>query len=122
MTAALDNPRVTMEPMTDAAAPELALRTLQLTKRFGEIVAVDGVDLDVRRGEFLGVLGPSGCGKTTLLRLVAGFERPDGGGVEIDGRAVAGRAATAGGTASSSFVSVSTRVRSASMRAASSRT
>ncbi|MDQ2673409.1 MAG: ABC transporter ATP-binding protein [Chloroflexota bacterium] len=70
--------------------PELALRTLQLTKRFGEIVAVDGVDLDVRRGEFLGVLGPSGCGKTTLLRLVAGFERPDGGGIEIDGRAVAG--------------------------------
>ncbi len=89
MTTALTDEHATMAPMTETP-PELALRTLQLTKRFGEIVAVDGVDLDVRRGEFLGVLGPSGCGKTTLLRLVAGFERPDGGGIEIDGRAVAG--------------------------------
>lgn len=70
--------------------PSLALRTLSLSKSFGEVVAVDGVNLDVRRGEFLGVLGPSGCGKTTLLRLVAGFERPDVGGIEIGGRAVAG--------------------------------
>lgn len=81
---------VTMAPMVDPTHPELALRTLRLTKRFGEVAAVDDVDLDVRRGEFLGVLGPSGCGKTTLLRLVAGFERPDAGGVEIDGRVVAG--------------------------------
>ena len=80
----------TMSPMSDPPHPDLALRTLSLTKRFGEVVAVDDVDLDVRRGEFLGVLGPSGCGKTTLLRLVAGFERPDGGGIEIDGRVVAG--------------------------------
>ena len=90
MTATVGGTHARMEPMTEPSTPVLALRTLQLTKRFGEIVAVDGVDLDVRRGEFLGVLGPSGCGKTTLLRLVAGFERPDGGGVEIDGRAVAG--------------------------------
>lgn len=90
MTAAAELPGVTMEPMTQPSHPELALRTLRLSKRFGEIVAVDSVDLDVRRGEFLGVLGPSGCGKTTLLRLVAGFERPDRGGVEIDGRVVAG--------------------------------
>jgi iron(III) transport system ATP-binding protein len=76
-----------MPAMTE---PTLAMRTLALTKQFGEVLAVDGVDLDVRRGEFLGVLGPSGCGKTTLLRLIAGFERPDGGGVEIDGRAVTG--------------------------------
>ncbi|MGQ0608423.1 MAG: ABC transporter ATP-binding protein [Chloroflexota bacterium] len=67
-----------------------AFRTLALTKRFGDVTAVDRVDLDVRRGEFLAVLGPSGCGKTTLLRLVAGFERSDGGGIEIGGRVVAG--------------------------------
>ncbi len=67
-----------------------ALRTLGVRKAFGEIVAVDAVDLAVTHGEFLAVLGPSGCGKTTLLRLIAGFERPDAGGIEIGGRAVAG--------------------------------
>jgi iron(III) transport system ATP-binding protein len=76
--------------MDEMTHPGPALRTLSLTKRFGEVVAVDDVELEVQRGEFLGVLGPSGCGKTTLLRLVAGFERPDRGGIEIDGRAVAG--------------------------------
>jgi iron(III) transport system ATP-binding protein len=76
-----------MRKMTDTGP---ALRTLSLTKHFGEVVAVDDVELEVQHGEFLGVLGPSGCGKTTLLRLVAGFERPDRGGIEIDGRAVAG--------------------------------
>ena len=85
-----DSPAATMAPMTEVTEPDLALRTLALTKRFGEVVAVDDVDMEVRRGEFLGVLGPSGCGKTTLLRLVAGFERPDGGGIEIDGQAVSG--------------------------------
>jgi iron(III) transport system ATP-binding protein len=79
-----------MAPMTEVTEPDLALRTLALTKRFGDVVAVDDVALEVRRAEFLGVLGPSGCGKTTLLRLVAGFERPDGGGIEIDGIAVSG--------------------------------
>jgi len=92
VTATLEPPRATMTPMTDVPEPEtpIALRTLSLTKRFGEVVAVDDVDLAVHEGEFLGVLGPSGCGKTTLLRLVAGFERPDAGGIEIDGRVVAG--------------------------------
>ncbi len=90
MTATLERPTVTMAPMTEVTDPELALRALSLTKRFGPITAVDDVSLDVRRGEFLGVLGPSGCGKTTLLRLVAGFERPDAGGIEIAGDAVAG--------------------------------
>ncbi len=91
MTATVERPSVTMPQMSDPSdAPQLAFRTLALTKRFGDVTAVDGVDLDVRRGEFLAVLGPSGCGKTTLLRLVAGFERPDGGGIEVGGRVVAG--------------------------------
>ena len=77
----------TIPTVTD---PPLALRTLAVTKRFGTTVAVDGVDLDVGAGEFVAVLGPSGCGKTTLLRLIAGFERPDAGGIEIAGRAVVG--------------------------------
>jgi iron(III) transport system ATP-binding protein len=93
MTAMLERAASGIRPVTMPAMPEppaLALRTLALTKHFGEVTAVDAVDLDVRDGEFLAVLGPSGCGKTTLLRLVAGFERPDGGGVELGGRVVSG--------------------------------
>ena len=60
-----------------------------VTKRFDDVVAVDGLDLTVRKGEFLSLLGPSGCGKTTTLRLVAGFERPDEGEILIDGADVA---------------------------------
>jgi ABC-type Fe3+/spermidine/putrescine transport system ATPase subunit len=71
--------------MTDAPAVELQ----DVTKRFGDHVAVDGVDLEVRDGEFLSLLGPSGCGKTTTLRLIAGFERPDAGSIRIGGRDVA---------------------------------
>ena len=57
-----------------------------VSKHFGSIRAVDGVSLGVRRGEFFSLLGPSGCGKTTLLRIVAGFEHPDGGRVLLDDR------------------------------------
>ncbi len=54
-------------------------------KRFGEVAALDGVSLQVARGELLTILGPSGSGKTTLLKVVAGFEKPDTGSVKIDG-------------------------------------
>ncbi|PYT02454.1 MAG: spermidine/putrescine ABC transporter ATP-binding protein, partial [Acidobacteria bacterium] len=56
-----------------------------VTKRFGNVTAVDSVSLAVARGEFLTLLGPSGCGKTTLLRMVAGFESPDAGHVILNG-------------------------------------
>ena len=71
--------------MTDA--PDIRLRGLR--KLYGEVAAVDGVDLDVARGEFFTMLGPSGSGKTTTLRLIAGFEQPDAGSVELAGREVA---------------------------------
>ena len=66
--------------------PDISLRGL--VKRYGEITAVAGVDLDVARGEFFTLLGPSGSGKTTTLRLIAGFERPDSGAVELRGEDV----------------------------------
>jgi ABC-type Fe3+/spermidine/putrescine transport system ATPase subunit len=59
-----------------------------VTRRFGSVIAVDDLSLDVRRGEFLSLLGPSGCGKTTTLRLIAGFEHPDEGVVRIAGEDV----------------------------------
>ena len=59
-------------------------------KRFGATRAVHATTIAVERGELFAVLGPSGCGKTTLLRLIAGFERPDSGTVEVGGEAVAG--------------------------------
>ena len=64
-------------------SPGLELRAV--TKRYGRVTAVDQISLSVQPGEFLTLLGPSGCGKTTLLRLMAGFETPDAGGVWLDG-------------------------------------
>jgi iron(III) transport system ATP-binding protein len=64
------------------------IRLEAVSKRFGDVVAVDRASLCVDRGEVVALLGPSGCGKTTLLRLVAGFERPDEGTVEVGGRIV----------------------------------
>jgi len=68
----------------------MSVRLDAVGKSFGPTRAVDGVTLEVEGGELFAVLGPSGCGKTTLLRLVAGFERPDGGEVTISGHTVAG--------------------------------
>ena len=60
----------------------------RLTKQFDEVLAVDGIDLTAREGEFLVLLGPSGCGKTTLMRMVAGLEQPTSGDIIIDGTVV----------------------------------
>ena len=67
---------------------EIDVRVAGLRKRYGDVTAVDGVDLEIRRGEFFTLLGPSGSGKTTTLRVIAGFERPDEGKVELGGRDV----------------------------------
>jgi spermidine/putrescine transport system ATP-binding protein len=61
------------------------VRLVGLVKRFDDVIAVDGVDLQVAGGEFFSLLGPSGCGKTTTLRLVAGFEQPTEGRILLDG-------------------------------------
>ncbi len=63
-----------------------ALTLTGLVKRFGEEVAVDGLDLEIGEGEFFSLLGSSGCGKTTTLRMIAGFEEPDEGRIELDGK------------------------------------
>src|SRR6476620_10081073 len=64
------------------------IRLAGVRKQFGDVVAVDGVDLEIRHGEFFTMLGPSGSGKTTCLRMIAGFERPDGGRIELGGEDV----------------------------------
>src|SRR5258708_9249081 len=65
------------------------VQIVALVKRFAEVTAVDGINLDVAGGEFFSLLGPSGCGKTTTLRLIAGFEQPTEGRILLDGRDVA---------------------------------
>jgi iron(III) transport system ATP-binding protein len=59
------------------------IRVAALTKRYGDVVAVDGISFEVRDGEFLTLLGPSGCGKSTTLAALAGLERPDGGSIRV---------------------------------------
>jgi putative spermidine/putrescine transport system ATP-binding protein len=69
----------------DPAAAAAAVHVSSLRKRYGDVVALAGVDLVIGAGEFFTLLGPSGSGKTTLLRLIAGFERPDAGRIELGG-------------------------------------
>jgi spermidine/putrescine transport system ATP-binding protein len=82
--------------MTDTAARqgqnqgEGHVSLVSLTKRFGQVAAVDSIDLEIPSGGFFSLLGPSGCGKTTTLRLIAGFEDPSSGRVLVDGRNMAG--------------------------------
>ena len=73
-----------------APAPVPALRFSGVCRSFGDIRAIDRVSFEVDDGEFFSLLGPSGSGKTTCLRLIAGFEQPDAGTIEIHGESVAG--------------------------------
>ncbi|WP_407048642.1 ABC transporter ATP-binding protein [Methyloraptor flagellatus] len=72
----------------DPAATPLLLSARGLVKRYGQAPAVAGVDLDIPERAFTTLLGPSGCGKTTILRMIAGFERPDAGSLELDGQSI----------------------------------
>ncbi|SMC25867.1 iron(III) transport system ATP-binding protein [Andreprevotia lacus DSM 23236] len=74
-------------PVSTTTATEL-LRVDGIAKRFGEFSALSGIDLTVRKGEFLCLLGPSGCGKTTLLRIIAGLEVPTAGSLQLNQRDV----------------------------------
>ena len=68
--------------------PAVAVRLAQVVKRFGDVAAVDGINLEIRDGEFFSLLGPSGCGKTTTLRMIGGFEQPTSGLIELQGHDV----------------------------------
>ena len=72
-------------PETEQTADVPAVRLTGIRRSYGDVVAVAGVDLDIGAGEFFTLLGPSGSGKTTTLRVIAGFERPDAGRVELQG-------------------------------------
>ena len=67
---------------------EVDVRLVDVVKKFGEVFAVDHIDLEVRDGEFFSLLGPSGCGKTTTLRMIGGFEQPTSGLIELQGQDV----------------------------------
>ncbi|WP_223690962.1 ABC transporter ATP-binding protein [Leifsonia poae] len=81
---------MTLAPPTlaPATATDGSVTLREITKRFGDATAVSNVSIDVHSGEFLSLLGPSGCGKTTLLRMIAGFEHPDEGDIEVGGVSV----------------------------------
>jgi spermidine/putrescine transport system ATP-binding protein len=73
---------------TSDGSSDTVIAVEQVSKLFGSVLAVDAVDLDIQRGEFISLLGPSGCGKTTTLRMIAGFETPTSGRILVDGKDV----------------------------------
>ena len=73
-----------------AANADPDVEILEVTKRFGDVTAVDRMTLRIARGSFYSLLGPSGCGKTTTLRMIAGFEQPTEGEILLDGKPIAG--------------------------------
>src|SRR5437899_11362633 len=82
----MDSLPAASQPQPRVAAAEVRLEHVR--KTFGDVVAVAGVDLEIRQGEFFSLLGPSGCGKTTCLRMIAGFEEPTAGRILLQGQDV----------------------------------
>ncbi|MEO1179589.1 MAG: ABC transporter ATP-binding protein [Cyanobacteria bacterium J06636_28] len=80
----------TISPPTVDATAVLDVELKDIVKTFGEETAVQGLSLQIRQGEFFGILGPSGCGKTTTLRMIAGFETPTSGELTIQGQSMTG--------------------------------
>ncbi len=80
----------TPEATTPADSQPVEVALYEVTKRFGATTAVDGITIEIARGEFFSLLGPSGCGKTTSLRMIAGFEEPDEGRVVLAGNEITG--------------------------------
>ena len=79
-----------VEPVTDAGSGSPAVKLIGLRRLYDEVVAVDGIDLQIGDGEFFSLIGPSGCGKTTTLRMIAGLVEPTDGRIEVHGRDVTG--------------------------------
>ena len=79
-------------PVSAKISAAVDVRLVGVRKTYGDVVAVDSIDLEIEAGEFFTLLGPSGSGKTTTLRLIAGFERPDEGRIELSGADVTGKA------------------------------